>query len=150
VDRRNQTFFGCFRLTSITNLNPVPIEINSNVFQDMNQSTCTLNVPIGSVTAYENALVWKDFNIVGIEVGIETMKIAPVKFYPNPTTGILKIESLELRIESVVVYDVFGKIQKMESLKTESTIDISHLPAGAYFVKISTEAGEVTRKVLKE
>jgi hypothetical protein len=32
----------------------------------------------------------------------------------------------------------------------ENAIDISHLPAGIYFVKIFTEVGEVTRKVLKE
>ena len=29
-------------------------------------------------------------------------------------------------------------------------IDISHLSAGVYFVKITTEAGQVVKKVVKE
>jgi hypothetical protein len=60
----------------------------------------------------------------------------------------LKIESDGLRIENIVIYDISGKIQKIEKLK--NTIDISHFSTGIYFVKIYTEAGEVVRKVLKE
>jgi hypothetical protein len=73
-----------------------------------------------------------------------------VRIYPSPTPGVLKIESGELRIENVFIYDVLGKIQKIEGCKSENTIDISHLSAGMYFVKIRTEAGEAVRKVLKE
>jgi len=59
-------FSGCTSLTSITNLNPVPVEIDSDVFQHVNQSKCTLKVPMSSVSAYQNAEVWKDFNVVGL------------------------------------------------------------------------------------
>jgi hypothetical protein len=142
-------FSYCTSLTTITNLNPVPVAINPIVFGGVNQSTCTLEVPIASVSAYQNAEVWKEFNIVGI-VGIENIEATTIKIYPNPTKGELKSESGELRVKNLVIYDVFGKIRKIENWKTENTIDISHLPAGVYFVKISTEAGEVTKKVLKE
>ena len=146
----NDVFEFCYDLTSITNLNPIPVEIYSSVFYGVNQSDCTLKVPISAVSAYENAEVWKEFNIVGIEVGVETVEPLVVKVYPNPTSGKLKIENGTSEIEDVAIYDIFGKIQKIENWKTENTIDISHLPAGVYFVKISTEVGEVTRKVLKE
>ena len=146
-------FRECINLTLITNLNPVPVELDQYyhyyLFYGINISECTLKVPIGSVEAYKNAAVWKDFNIVGINVGIETIKVT-VNIYPNPTAGELRIESGELRVENVVIYDVFGKIQRIENWKMKNTIDISHLPTGVYFVKISTEAGEVTRKVVKE
>jgi len=33
---------------------------------------------------------------------------------------------------------------------SQISMDILHLSAGAYFVKIRTEAGEAVRKVLKE
>jgi len=143
-------FYNCYNLTSITNLNSVPIGINSNVFQYVNQNYCILNVPMASVSAYQNAEVWKEFNIVGINVGIETIEATTVNIYPNPTTGKFKIENGELSIEKVVIYDISGKIQKIENWKTENGIDISQLPAGVYFVKIFTELGEVTKKVLKE
>jgi len=88
-------------------------------------------------------------------LSVTETEISKISIYPNPTTGVLnliqeKIESRELKIENVVLYDVFGKVQKIENWKTESTIDISHLSAGVYFIKISTEAGEIVRKVLKE
>ena len=103
---------------------------------------------MASVSAYQNANVWKDFNIVVANVGIETVETVTVNIYPNPTNGELKIESGELRIEDIVIYDVFGKMQKIE--KSKNAIDISHLSTGIYFVKIRTEAGEVVKKVLKE
>ena len=141
-------FAKCTDLTSITNLNPIPVTISSNVFEEVDKSKCTLEVPISSVSAYQNTDVWKEFNIVN--VGIENIEATTVKIYPNPTAGMLRIESEDLRIENVVIYDVLGKIQRIENWKTENTIDISHFSAGIYFVKISTEAGEVTRKVVKE
>jgi len=146
---KSSAFWGCTSLTLITNLNPVPVEITPSVFYIINLSECTLQVPMGSVSDYQSADVWKEFNIVGINVGIENIKNSIIKIYPNPMAGFLRIES-ELRIESVVIYDISGKTQKVESRKSENTIDISHLPAGVYFVRLSTEAGEVTKKVLKE
>jgi len=126
----------------------VPIEIHPTVFRGIIQNACTLRVPMASVSAYQNANVWKDFNIVVANVGIETVETVTVNIYPNPTNGELKIESGELRIEDIVIYDVFGKMQKIE--KSKNAIDISHLSTGIYFVKIRTEAGEVVKKVLKE
>ena len=61
-------FNGYTNLTSITNLNPVPVPIKgSYVFDNVNQSACTLQVPKNAVSAYKKADVWKEFNIVGIE-----------------------------------------------------------------------------------
>jgi hypothetical protein len=60
-------FVSCTSLTSVTILNPIPIDINSNVFDGLRQSSCTLNVPKESVSVYQSAEVWKEFNVVGIE-----------------------------------------------------------------------------------
>jgi len=38
---------------------------------------------------------------------------------------------------------------KSETLNFETVIGISHLPAGIYFIRIQTEEGTVTRKVVK-
>ena len=285
-------FGWCDVLSSITNLNPIPVKIAPSSFLGTNISECNLKVPVSSVTAYKSAEVWNEFNIIGIcsvkvnanneeygtvtgsgyydenatvivtatahsgykfinwtkngeivstensynfsvtedtelianfemylvtisvnneeygaatgggyyklnataiinatayagykfvnwtkndvevstdnpynftvtedvelvanfeeEVGIENIEAAAIKIYPNPTKCELKIESGEWSVVDVVIYDIFGKIQKIEKWKTESGVDISHLPAGVYFVKILTEAGEVMRKVVKE
>ena len=83
------------------------------------------------------------------DVGISESVLAGISIEPNPTTGELRIESGELTIENVEVLDISGRKQKVES-KKENVLDISHLPTGIYFVKISTETGEVVRKVVKE
>jgi len=144
-------FMDCPALTSFTYLNPVPADIYIGVFLFTDISRCTLRVPMGSVDAYKNHEIWKYFGkIVGIDVSIETIESKVVKIYPNPTSGELKIEGGELKIEDIAIYDVFGKIQKVETRKLENTIDLSHLPAGLYFVRITTEAGEVIKKVVKQ
>jgi hypothetical protein len=54
-------FYYCSSLTSITNLNLVPQTISSNVFSGVTTSACALIVPTSAVTAYQNAMRWKDF-----------------------------------------------------------------------------------------
>ena len=77
-----------------------------------------------------------------------------ITLVPNPTTGELQITNYELQITSIEVFDVYGRKQKAESRKEKAEgnmeIDISHLPAGLYFVKIQTEAGEITKKIIKQ
>ena len=75
-----------------------------------------------------------------------------ITIHPNPTTGKLKIENGELKIENVEIFDVYGrKLQsKIVNLQSKIVIDIAHLTAGIYFVKISTDVGEVVKKVVKQ
>ena len=76
--------------------------------------------------------------------------------------------SNKLRVTSVEIFDVMGR--KVFEQKAEGNLtvlnhpvlrtplhswrgisfDITVLPSGTYFVKISTEAGDVVRKVVKE
>ena len=64
-------FYGCVALTSITNLNPIPVEITPEVFEYVNQPACTLKVYRDAVSAYKNAEVWKEFNIIGCDYLVE-------------------------------------------------------------------------------
>ncbi|MDR0793968.1 MAG: S8 family peptidase [Chitinophagaceae bacterium] len=79
-----------------------------------------------------------------------------ISIYPNPTTGELRIESGELRVRSVEVFDVYGRNVGIntsicsENWRDENVINISHLSAGVYFLKLSTELGEVVKQILKE
>ncbi|MDR2973009.1 MAG: leucine-rich repeat protein, partial [Bacteroidales bacterium] len=109
INYGSMSFSNCYALTSFTNLNPTPVGLPSDVFQGIYQKNCTLKVPKGSVAAYKNAAVWKDFNIVGIDVGIETNEIDAVKIYPNPTDGELMIENGEWELKSVEIFDIYGR-----------------------------------------
>ena len=84
-----------------------------------------------------------------------------IKVYPNPTTGELRIENGELKIENIEFFDISGKLYEYNNsygltvlrsygLTTDGVVfDISHLPSGIYFLKITTENGTVTKKIVK-
>jgi M6 family metalloprotease-like protein len=76
-----------------------------------------------------------------------------ISVYPNPTTGKLVITNYELRITGIDVLDVTGKTVASHQQISPSfyhQIDISHLAAGFYMVRIQTDKGVVTKKVVKE
>ena len=60
-----EAFANCAKLTTITNLNHVPVDIDPSVFQRVPQRFCDLKVPANAVSDYQNASVWKEFNIIG-------------------------------------------------------------------------------------
>jgi hypothetical protein len=79
-----------------------------------------------------------------------------IKIYPNPTSGEFQIESKDLRVENIDIFDVYGRNVgvntevRHENSENGILLNISHLSAGVYFLKINTEIGQLIRKVLKE
>jgi len=57
----NAAFYDCQGLISISNLAEIPQEISENVFDRLNLRRIKLYVPATSISAYQNAKVWKDF-----------------------------------------------------------------------------------------
>jgi autotransporter-associated beta strand protein len=96
------------------------------------------------------------------DVAIEQLTIdnEQLTIYPNPTSGQLTIDNGRLTIVNVEIFDAMGKrhegtkARKHESdpLGVASTLrlDVSHLPSGVYFIRITTDNGVVTRKVVKQ
>lgn len=72
-----------------------------------------------------------------------------ITLVPNPTTGELRIINYESGIMDVEIFDVYGRMQKVENRK-QNVYDISHLQSGIYFVRIITEGGEIVKKVVKQ
>ena len=71
--------------------------------------------------------------------------------YPNPTTGEIRIQNTEFRIQSVEVYDVYGKLIKTVKVDDHSVvIDLSANASGVYFTRIMTDKGMVTKRVVKK
>jgi len=74
-----------------------------------------------------------------------------ITIYPNPTTGELRIQSYELQVNDVEIYDVMGcNVGAYPCGRPETTIDISHLANGIYFMKITTDKGMSVKKVVKQ
>ncbi|SHG70358.1 T9SS type A sorting domain-containing protein [Winogradskyella jejuensis] len=70
-----------------------------------------------------------------------------LSIYPNPTTDNITISS-STSINSISVFNLLGQ-QVINTSQTEK-IDISHLESGIYLVKLKTESGEQTKRIIKE
>jgi hypothetical protein len=103
------------------------------------------------------------------EVKIVERQLQDILVYPNPTTGELRIEKGERRMEkgegrrekgerrrekgegrmeNIDIFDVYGRKMSHYSLLTTHysiEIDISHLPAGIYFLKIDEKVIKVVK-----
>jgi hypothetical protein len=75
-----------------------------------------------------------------------------IMIYPNPAKDELTITNYELRITNVELFDVLGKCHasRVTRHENEAKVDVSSLHSGIYFVKIITEQGSVTKKVVVE
>ena len=72
-----------------------------------------------------------------------------VKIYPNPTKDIVFIESNDI-INSLEIYDMQGKVLKKHSNNNKKAqITIQNLPNSIYLVKVKTDKGIQTFKVIK-
>ena len=73
-----------------------------------------------------------------------------VTVYPNPTTGLIQIENGEWRMENVEVYDAYGKLLNTMIVNDHTAnLDLSGYAKGTYFVRVTTEKGVVTKRVVK-
>ena len=72
---------------------------------------------------------------------------------PNPTTSQLTIQTQDLKLKELHIYNVLGElVQQFEitNPKSEVKIDVSELKTGIYFVEVSSNKGLVRAKFIKE
>ncbi|MDR1975001.1 MAG: chitobiase/beta-hexosaminidase C-terminal domain-containing protein [Bacteroidales bacterium] len=82
-----------------------------------------------------------DITVVALPVGVEVVKTADVKVYPNPSDGVVTVEA-EGKY-SVAVYSVAGALVNRTAAKTGSTV--LRIPTqGIYFLKVMGENGAVS------
>lgn len=149
----------CYSLTSIIAANPIPIDLTSsvNIFANINKSTCTLFVPVGSKSAYQAANEWKDFINIVEDPKLPTTLDATYNekqftVFPNPTTGKIKvsIEHSPAKGTYLSIMDITGRIVLKQLIQNkEVQMDLSGNPPGMYFIKTGLKDQIVQRIVLK-
>ena len=85
------------------------------------------------------------YNLLSVE---EVDQQTHISIYPNPTSGILNIQS-EKEIQQVQLISVEGKIVK--KLGTVTKVDLNNLPKGIYILKVQFTDGKFeVQKVVKK
>lgn len=71
-----------------------------------------------------------------------------VVFYPNPTAQFLQVSlSQDIHIFDIAVFNVLG--QKVQTINSLLTIDVSGLSKGHYWIVLATERGRIIKQFLK-
>ena len=74
-----------------------------------------------------------------------------ISLYPNPTNGQVTIHNSQFDIQNVDVYDVYGKLLKRVEVNGNHTrLDMTPFADGIYFIRIETEKGIVTKRLVKK
>ncbi len=99
---------------------------------------------VTSASINDNKLAWYKNNTLGISEN----EFANYRIYPNPTNGVLYIESKQ-PISQLSVFTILG--QRIETMQNTNQIDLSKTEAGVYLLKIEDENGNSqTHKIVKE
>jgi len=105
-----------------------------------------------TVLTLKSTDAYSEIKLTGLShVGInENVNENTIVISPNPTTGQLKIENGQLKINNVEVFDIYGRKVLEPSLTVLQSYDLTVLSAGIYLMKIYTDIGIVHKKVVKE
>lgn len=78
-----------------------------------------------------------------------TLNEKELNIYPNPTNGVIYIESNNINIEgaNIKVYSSVNQIV-YNAILTENKINLSELQSGYYFIMIETEKGILTKPII--
>lgn len=88
---------------------------------------------------------WTEYS-EGCSFGIEDNNTINYTIFPNPVKDVLLMESQQ-QIESVKIYNLQGQLI---NVKSGSSLDVSHLSIGLYFVHVVIDGKTVTKKFVKE
>ena len=90
----------------------------------------------------------------GVNEVLSTKEFSATKLlvYPNPSTDIINISNtLNAVVNTVEITDLNGRTVKTQNVNnTEAQISISDLSAGVYMLKVSTDQGTATKKIVKQ
>ena len=127
------------------------VKLNGTKYTAENGVVTIKSVPAGVNTitkgdATNLYYIKTSYPTLGLGQNIETKKLM---LYPNPVSDQLYISSEDQKVENVTIYNLSGNVVRNISDKVES-VDVSNLATGNYLVKITTDQGSVSKKIIKK
>ncbi|MDR2971694.1 MAG: T9SS type A sorting domain-containing protein, partial [Bacteroidales bacterium] len=126
------------------------------------------NLPNGKynyyiITYYTNDCISDSSNHVEQTIALSIKEMNnEIAIYPNPTKNEFKVSGFGFKVSSIEIFDLMGRTVEAHQFpsfggagvvnngRPETTINISHLPPGMYFIRITTENGVITRKITRK
>ncbi len=85
--------------------------------------------------------------IIDNPLSVNEFVLPEISFFPNPVVDTLTIKiPSDVEVQSIVLYDVFGKKVMTSS---DYKIDVSDISKGIYFINVETDTGSFVKKIVK-
>jgi uncharacterized repeat protein (TIGR01451 family) len=98
---------------------------------------------------YNNPIVTNNYiTTIQNPLGNDQFEVENLSIYPNPVKDVLQFKC-DKKIAKVEVFDIAGRILSSNSI-TENKLDLSDLKIGHYILKLFTEEGTLSAKIIKE
>ena len=105
----------------------------------------------GGPTTVSDLWEYDRCNSITIPTGIiisETNSLEAIQIFPNPSSGHFTLQSSVQKGE-ITIYNVQGeKIYSAKINSSQSEIDLSKQSQGIYFIKVNSEQGVITKKII--
>ena len=95
--------------------------------------------------------LWVSPLVVGTAGVEDRIADSNVTIYPNPATSAFTIALPKTMKAEIRIFDITGKLLIYEAnalIASKHTVDVSSLSSGTYFVRLNTEEGAATKKLL--
>ncbi len=121
-------------------------------YDTINADSICISKLEGINSQYQEIFAYSASDCAFLTPTVETLDDLGISYYPNPADSYLIVESGEVTIESVSMYDLLGRPYQIDTVQQrgkESILDVSRLPEGLYIMAIiSQDARTYTAKVL--
>jgi len=130
-----------------------PLAAGSNMPEvDLSSYASTVHFALygeSTVTGGDIDFFIADFSVGSTSLGVDDIETLQFSFFPNPVNNILTIKA-QAAIDSITVYNMLGQTVVTSTPNTNnSTVDMSALQTGAYFVQVSINNTLNTVRVIK-
>jgi hypothetical protein len=138
------------------------VENGDPVFNELLFIENYININLGSGTSNyysQNNPLDSSINFATLSVPSQVLDESSIIVYPNPTKGMLYLGGDVAKLKEVNVYSISGQqvmfVSEEELLSGsiingQSTIDLSKLTSGIYFIHLSNDSHTTIKKIIKD
>ena len=81
---------------------------------------------------------------------VANLSVYNVKIYPIPAINNITIESQNNELKYLDLVDVTGKVILKREFTQSTSLDVSHIARGMYYLNLKTVEGELTKQIIIE
>ena len=137
-------------LTTLASTNTSYNDSAADVVNNSYEYYIAIEAPNCNTVPLMSELIKSNIEYINPNLGISELNYLEesISLFPNPTNSQVQINtSNDIDIIRVELYNVLGQQIK---IATKSTIEMSYLPSGLYYLQISTDLGTVTKTIIRK